>query len=256
LEADVNKNRARSFAREMILSGLVVSFLLCLPLSLFAGGEADSSKRAVDELKKCQERADALNEYTLTLIKQERIRGRLNPPQDISVKWKKPLMIYLKINSGNDGGREIIYVKGKNDGKMIVSPGGILGGITIKISPKSRLAMRNNRHSVAEAGMASTIRMINTTIREDMKKPGHKIHLSCLGEERYGDTGTIHVRVKNSSYAARTEIYIYRSTRLIYALFSYDEKGRLIESYTYKDIRTDVGLTDRDFDPKNEEYRF
>ncbi|MBN1573775.1 MAG: DUF1571 domain-containing protein [Deltaproteobacteria bacterium] len=252
----MNKKKAHPFVKEITFLGIIVSFLLLFPLSLFAQGEADFPERAVEELKKCQERANALNEYTLTLIKQERIRGKLNPAQNIYVKWKKPLMIYLKINSGNDSGREIIYVRGKNNDKMIVSPGGILGAITIKISPESRMAMRNNRHSVAEAGMASTMRRINTTIKEDMKKPNHKIRLTYVGEEMYGDTETVHVRVENSSYAARTEIYIYKSSRLIYALFSYDEKGGLIESYIYKDIKTDVDLTDKDFDPKNKEYKF
>ena len=255
-EADVDDKKTPLFLKETAFLGLVVSLLLFIPLTLFAQGEGDSTKRALEELKKCQERASALNEYTLTLIKQERIRGRLNPAQNISVKWKKPLMIYLKINSGNDSGREIIYAKGKNDDKMIVSPGGILGTITIKISPESRLAMRNNRHSVDEAGMAATIRRINTTIREDMKKPGHKIRLTYVGEETYDDKETIHIRVERSSYAGRTEIYIYKSSHLICALHSYDERGSLMESYVYKDIKTDVGLTDKDFDPKNKDYKF
>jgi len=30
----------------------------------------------------------------------------------------------------------------------------------------------------------------------------------------------------------------------------------LVEEYTYLDLRTDVGLTDRDFDPRNAAYSF
>lgn len=235
---------------------LLILFSATLPAINSTARAADISARALAELKRSQERADALTSYTLTLIKQERIRGKLNGQQNIFVKWKKPMMIYLKINSGNDSGREIIYVKGQNDDDMIVSPGGILGAITIKISPESRLAMRNNRHSIDEAGMAATIRRINSMIKEDMKKPGHKIRLTYVGDEMYGDTETIHIRVENSSYAGRTEIYIYKDTHLIYALHSYDKKGSLLESYTYKDIKTGVKLTEKDFDPKNEEYNF
>jgi hypothetical protein len=249
------------FVRKALLFLFLLSFSAAAPATSSAGGEADSSGKALAELKRSQERADSLTAYTLTLIKQERIRGRLNEEQNIFVKWKKPSMIYLKINSGNDRGREIIYVKGKNNDKMIVSPGGILGAITIKISPESRVAMRNNRHSVVEAGMAATIKRINSTIREDMKKPGHGIHLSCLGVEMYGETETIHIRVEKSSYADRTEIYLYNDSingrsHLIYAIHSYDKKGSLIESYTYKDINAKVKLTEVDFDPKNEDYRF
>jgi len=256
LETDVDEKKIHRFLKETASFGLVVSFLLFFPLLLSAQGGVDTTERVLEELKKCQERANALNEYTLTLIKQERIRGRLNPAENIFVKWKKPLMIYMKINSGKNKGREIIYVKGRNNDKMMVSPGGILGALTIRISPESRLAFRDNRHSVAEAGMASTIRRINSTIKEDMKKPGHEIRLSYVGDEIYDGNGTIHIRVEKSSYADSTEIYIYKSSHLICALFSYDESGSLIESYLYKEIKTDVKLTDKDFDPKNEEYKF
>jgi hypothetical protein len=35
-----------------------------------------------------------------------------------------------------------------------------------------------------------------------------------------------------------------------------DEEAPLLEKYTYADIRTNVGLTDHDFDPQNAEYHF
>jgi outer membrane lipoprotein-sorting protein len=36
----------------------------------------------------------------------------------------------------------------------------------------------------------------------------------------------------------------------------YDAGDRLMEQYGYEDLRLNVGLSDRDFDPANPDYRF
>lgn len=36
----------------------------------------------------------------------------------------------------------------------------------------------------------------------------------------------------------------------------WDRAGRIYERYTYKDLKLDVGLTARDFDPDNPKYDF
>ena len=249
--------RKSKFARNILAINLLVSFALIIPAILLGAEDGNEfEEKGLKELKKAQERADALAEYTLTLKKQERIKGRLNPAETIFVKWKRHSMIYLKILSGKNKGREVIYVEGKNKNKMIVSPGGLLGGITIRISPCSRIALKNNRHNIKEAGMASTIRKINSDIEKDMKKTKKTIRISYFCMEKYEGVETIHIRVEDSSYAKRTEIYLYKSSHLLCGLHSYNESGGLIESYTYRNIKADVRLTDHDFDPKNEGYDF
>jgi outer membrane lipoprotein-sorting protein len=252
------ENKIKSkLTRKILAVNLLVSLALIIPAMLLGAEEGSgTAEKALAKLNKTQERAEALATYTLTLNKQERIKGKLNPTETIFVKWKKPSMVYLKILSGKNKGREIIYVKGKNKNKMIVSPGGFLGGITIRISPYSRIATKNNRHSITEAGMASTIGRINLDIKMDMKKENKTIRISYVGIEKFKEVETIHIRVENSSYAAKTEIYLYRSSHLLYGLHSYNKSGGLLESYTYSNIKVDVKLTEYDFDPKNKEYDF
>ena len=40
------------------------------------------------------------------------------------------------------------------------------------------------------------------------------------------------------------------------AMIVWDRGGRIYERYTYKDLKLDVGLTARDFDPDNPKYNF
>jgi hypothetical protein len=228
-------------------------FLLVLPFPSVLC--ADEFSRALSVLKQAQVRCEALKDYTLTLEKQELVKGRLSPPETMFVKWKRPFCVYIKTMSGKHKEREIIYVKGKNNDKMIVSPGGILGALTVRISPDSALAKRESRHTITEAGLPSIIsRMISTIQDED--RPGSPAKVTYVGEESCSPERVIHLSIENSSYAPRTDIRLSTGTLFPYSIISYDTDGTVLESYTYRDIKTNVGLTDADFDPKNPAYRF
>jgi hypothetical protein len=77
-----------------------------------------------------------------------------------------------------------------------------------------------------------------------------------FGEEAYENDMCIHIRIEKSSYADRTDVYLYKDSLLPHTIVSYGRNRELLESYTYGDIRTNVGLDDSDFDPLNEEYNF
>lgn len=217
---------------------------------------ASDTEKAISVLKDAKVCVDTLEDYILTLKKQERINGVLHPFDVIFVKWKKPFSIYLKFLDGKDRGREIIYVEGKNRDKMIVSPGGIFGALAIKVSPDSVIAKKNNRHTINEAGMSNTIRRILSIIENEHEKPSSDISIVFYGEETYENDICIHIRIEKSSYAKRTDVYLYRDSLFPHTIISYDKNGGLLESYKYSEIRTNIGLDDSDFDPLNEEYDF
>ncbi len=233
---------------------IVVSLLLSLlvPAGLFA----DDYQEVYSLLVKARDRADSLTDYTLVLTKQERVGGKLLPRNSVFVKFKKPFSIYMKNLTGNHVGREVIYVKGQNNDKMIVSTPGILGMLSVRIAPDSVLAKRETRHTINEAGLPNILDRMAQTIQEDKKKPGCLVSSTYLGEGLCSPEKVIRVRIENSTYAARTEIALDASTLLPAEIASYDADGSLLEYYRYTDIKTNVGLTDADFDPKNSAYHF
>jgi len=235
---------------------LVFPLLISLLLAFQQGTSASDTEEAISVLREAKHRTDSLEDYTLTLKKQERIDGALGPVNVVFVKWKRPFSIYLKFLEGNDKGREVIFVEGKYRDKMIVSPGGILGALTIKVAPDSLIAKKNNRHNITEAGMSNTIGRILTIIEKEQKEPSSDISVTFFGEKPLEKDMCIHIRIDKSSYAARTEVYLNSDTLYPHTIISYDEDGELLESYNYSDIKTNVGLDDSDFDPKNKEYTF
>ncbi len=237
----------RSFVRTCLV-------LLCLliPASLFA----DDYGTVCSLLLKAKNRADSLTDYTLTLTKQERVGGKLLPQDTVLIKFKKPLSLYIKNLNGKHINREVIYVKDMNDNKMIVSPAGLFGGLSVRISPDHIMAKRESRHTITEAGLPNIMTRMAQMIENDKKKSGSSLTATYLGEGYCSPERVIRVRIDNSSYAPRTEIALDASTLLPVEITSYDTDGSLLEYYRYRDITTNVGLTDADFDPKNPAYHF
>lgn len=241
----------KAFRRCFLSLCLTVSYFL-IPATLVA----DDYGKACSLLSDAKNRVDCLSDYTLTITSQERVGGNLLPEATMLVKFKRPLSLYIKNLTGKHINREIIYVQGRNSNKMIVSSGGIFGGITARISPDNVLTKRESRHTVTEAGLPNLMARMISILEKQEKTTACRPTVTYLGDDSCSSKKVIRVRIENSSYAPKTEIALDAATLLPASITSYDADGSLLESYTYHDIKTNVGLTDADFDPKNQMYHF
>ncbi len=218
-----------------------------------------------------------IQDYTCTLVKRERIDGRLGGYQHLFVKVRHrqvsggrvtvPFSVYLRYLAPSDlKGREVIYVRGRNRGKLIARRGGRrFTYMTTAISPDSELAMRRTRYPITEIGMKNLIERLLKVGQEELP------YGEC--EVKYVDGATINGRrclvvqvthpIKRDHFRYHmARIFIDRELTLPVRYASYDwpkKKGgspRLIEEYTYVDVKPNVGLSDRDFDHRNPAYRF
>ena len=57
-------------------------------------------------------------------------------------------------------------------------------------------------------------------------------------------------------YGYRATVAIDEEWKLPVAVKVYDWDDKLVENYHYSDIRVNVGLSDKDFDPANPDYNF
>ena len=240
----------RTRRRRFLLISLLVSFFLAP--AAFAD---DDYVKVRSLLSNAKLRVDSLSDYTLTLTSQERVGGKLLPETTMFVKFKRPFSVYMKNLTGKQKDREIIYVKGQNNNRMIVSRVALLGGLSTKISPDNTLVKRESRHSITEAGLPNTVNRM-MAILDTEEGAACRPTVTYLGEDYCSSKKVIRARIENSTYAPKTEIALDASTLFPASITSYNADGSLLESYTYRDIKTNVGLTDADFDPKNPQYRF
>ncbi|MBK9756318.1 MAG: DUF1571 domain-containing protein [Nannocystis sp.] len=199
-----------------------------------------------------------VKDYTATLLKQERVKGKLLPRETIQVKFRKPFSIYMKWTGSEKAGQEVLYVRGRNDGQMRAHPGSF-PDVTVSLKPGSGLAMRGNRHPITEASLGDVLALMLRDLKRSEARPQDGVTLTDLGEEtRFG------ARVRcvegrfpaDGYYAPRLRICVFVASKLLSRVQAWDAGDRLVEDYEYRDLRVNVGLRDRDFAEDNPAYKF
>lgn len=206
-----------------------------------------------------------VKDYEATFLKQELLDGALQS-QAMRIKLREqPFSVYLRFEEPN-AGREVIYVDGRNGGKLLVHEVGLKSVVgTLALSPKSSQVMAENRHPINEIGLAKMLELVIQQWENDAK-------LGNVQVKYYPDAkiGNLECRVIETRHAAprgdvvfgMTRLYLDRQSGLPIRVQQYGfpkhpgGEPPLIEEYTYLNLKTNVGLKDLDFDSRNKDYGF
>ena len=117
-------------------------------------------------------RIEKFADYTATFVKQERLDGEdLKDLQTMYVKLRhEPFSVYLKWMEGGDVGREVLFVQGQLDDKMLVHIGGLKGRLLpqLKLDPEGDLAMKESRYPVTQMGLRNLSEKLLTYRKRDL----------------------------------------------------------------------------------------
>jgi hypothetical protein len=219
---------------------------------------------------------DNVKDYTATLIKRERIDGELKEEEFLFVKIREqkksgetittPQSVYLKFLAPNSvAGREVIYVHGRNDNRLIAHGNGFTSLITLNLKPDEKFAMAGNRYPLTEIGIETlALRMLEKGRRDrNFGECNVQIHRQALIDDRACTRIEIIHPVKRDHFEFHmAEIFIddQYNVPVRYASYSWPSSPGgepiLEEEYTYRDLKLNVGLTDADFDKDNPEYHY
>jgi hypothetical protein len=221
-----------------------------------------------------------VRDYTCTLVKRERINGQLSDfeymftkvrnRQVVDGKVVTPFSVYMYfLKPTTVKGREVMYVEGKNDDKLIAREGGTAGKYlpTVWLRPNGIIAMRGQLYPITDVGLENLVlKLIERGERE--KKTGNS---NCevtfhQNAKINGRTCTL-LQIKHN--APRPDIEFHLAQIFIddeyqvpvrYAAYGFPTKDGesppVLEEYTYLNLKLNVGLTDKDFEDTNAEYNF
>ena len=211
---------------------------------------------------------EQLSDYSATMVKRERINGKLGEYEHMFVKVRhEPFSVYMRFLAPNKlKGQEVVYVQGANEGKLSAHGTGIqkvLG--TLQLEPTSLLAMRGNRYPITELGVLNLVTRLveigerDTQFGECEVKfyPGAKIEdrvCTCIE--------VVHPVPRRNFLFHVARIYIddELNVPIRYEAYEWPEieggKPVLTEEYTYLQIKLNNGYTDADFDVRNPNYQF
>ncbi|HHT9153902.1 MAG TPA: DUF1571 domain-containing protein, partial [Candidatus Hypogeohydataceae bacterium YC40] len=217
---------------------------------------------ASELLNKAKNSYANLQDYVAEIHKEVYKHGELDKDERTIIKFQKPFKLYLKWLSGKNDGAELLYVDGQNDGKMIVHKK-VLFGInkTMKLDPDGFWVRNFSKHSITDAGFAGIISKSCKQF-EDGKKNNDIIAISCTLEEvdgrRVHKIGfAVSPQGRHNGYYCYSAVEYFDAENFLpikasFWLWDDDE----VESFTFSNVKLNVGLNAKDFDKDNKEYNF
>lgn len=233
--------------------------------------------------------------YSAVLCRQERIRDELRAPEEIRLKIRhEPFSVYMKWTAG-DVGRELLYVDGENDGRMLVRVGGWKSRLVppLWIDPFGDRAADASRYPVTEAGLLAVARQLAVDRRNDLLRPD-PVSCSLVPGRMWNDRPCWLAEVSFDRPGVcrnyrKSVVYVDRTWRVPLCIRNYEwpptlaasvlsgaphlspgaadvdggactdvadlDSLTLVESYDFRDFAPQRAFAPHDFDRNNDQYR-
>jgi outer membrane lipoprotein-sorting protein len=237
---------------------LTATLMLCLTASRAQAAPAEQEDALLALLSRIESSYAKIEDYSAVFRKQERVKEVLLPEESVSLKFKKPLQIYMKWIYGPL--KEAIYVDGENNNKVVAHSDGVGASMTWTLDPKGSILKADNRHIITDIGFGFIISMMRANIPLAIKHD--EIEITRMTDEPFEGRPSTVVEAKFSPkegrkyYASRIVCHVDKEYLLPIGIACFDENDALLEQYGYKDVKINVGLTENDFSRKNPEYKF
>jgi hypothetical protein len=264
-EASVSPNESRRETSGRMKSRVytvrkIVLLSLFLIIALNTTAKAEKQIDPERWIREAETTLRQVENYRAIFHKQERVEGKLMEEETVLFKFKRPFKVYMKWVKGPYKGRELLYVEGWNNNRMMVRDSGITGMIMVNLDPKGSLAMEGNRHPITDSGLDHLMKLLRDHMRRGIKDK--ELEFKKVGEETVYRRGTQRVEILSPRNKAK-DYYCYRATLILdlekkvpIKVRIYDWEDNLIENYGYEELRFNADLSDGDFSSKNPEYRF
>jgi hypothetical protein len=226
--------------------------------------------RAVDLASAALEQSRRLNDYSFTMVKRERIDGKLCEKHEaVQMKIRRqPFSIYCKtLGPIQPKDQEAIYVEGRNNGKVAAHTTGFrhrLVGMLL-LDPASPEMMEGSRYPMTTAGFENMLTSMLGMYQSVAKFPENQVRLYA-GAKVDGRSCTCvelsHTQRRPEFPFAMSRVFYDDEMGLPIRWEAYDWPAKaggepqLAEEYTYRNLQLNPGLTENDFDPKNPQYGY
>ena len=224
-------------------------------------------------LENSSHKLNKFSDYTTTFFKQERVGGDLGDAQVVELKMRhSPFSVYMKWIVGCKG-RQVLYVDGKNDGKILVQLGGWKRRFpAIKLDPNGSLAMKESRYPITKSGLLEIVKMAIAYRKHDLRNL-HYVGCQMIDGRKFEKSDCLCFVVE---YASQTISEVYRKSIMyidknslmpvLIKNFTWPKKvagvspnnldqTTLIEFYTFTNTKFDQRLANTDFDRKSYKFR-
>ena len=186
------------------------------------------------------------------------VNGSVATPFSVYMAFLKPATVK---------GREVIYVENQNNGNVVAHEGGMKGRFlpTVTLDPNGMLAMRGQRYPITEIGLENLVVKLIEKGERDRQRGECDVQFqqgAKVGESLCTVLSVTHPVPRPYFDFHIAQIFIDNELNMPvrYCAYTWPQYSGgepvLMEEYTYTKIKTNIGLTDADFDQENGKYNF
>ncbi len=214
-------------------------------------------------LQQGQELLEKTSDYSAQFRRQERVNGELLDPEAMHLKVRhEPFSFYMKWTEG-DRGRQLIFVKGQNDDKVLVQIGGVAGRLTgaIAMAPDDARIMAQSRYPANCAGLLELTKYIlsnhesnlnlATGVTSEMRDGESFDNRPCFLTTIAYDNPTINPDYSKSLILIDKElsvpVCVRNYTWIDGQAPAAEDEDSLIEHYSFTELQINTQLSDNDF---------
>jgi hypothetical protein len=213
-------------------------------------------------LKSSQEIIDQnVRDYSCTLVKRERVDGELGEYQHILMKVAHdPFSVYMSFLKPHTG-REVLYVAGQNDNKMVVLEAGFkryLG--KLNLDPQGSVAMNGQKHPITSVGIRNLTEKLLKMWEAETQYAECEVTTNADSKINGRSATMVQIThpIPRQNFRAHVQRLFFDNELKVpihYDAFLWPPQAGgeplLDESYTYTNLKINNGFTARDFDANN-----
>jgi len=199
---------------------------------------------------------EQIADYEAIFVKKEIIGGRL-VEQKMRIRFREqPRSIHLQFIEPHNG-RQVLYIEGRNNNKLQVKDSGLIALVgPISLDPTGSMAMKETVYPITEIGIRTMLeRLLTHWLSETSSR---NVTVQFYPNARIGKMACQVVEATHSTPGPGVEYHklrLYRDKetglpiRVQQLGFPRRPGGEapVIADYTYLSLKTNLGLTDKDF---------
>lgn len=201
-----------------------------------------------------------LRDYTCHLVRQERVRGKLQAEQTAELRVRvQPMCVNVRVIAPKGvAGQETSYLASKSTSKVRFKAAGVEGvrGF-VTLDKDDAKVLADTRHTLPETGLLAVVERIEKIVATE-KKLNNPVQI-LVSEYTFANRPVTRYevfadRVHPNRYAHHCVLYVDKETKLPARFEAYDApkpgttEGELIEVQSFVGLRTNTGLGETAFD--------
>ncbi len=227
---------------------MLLSFVLCSR----APAEGENSVRLAAILEQSLASYESVQDYETIFVKKEKGKDGMGPSERMFMKYEKPWKIYLGwLNTGKKG-LQVVYERGRHDNKLAIHQPGIVSLLmpVVFLDQQSPWVREGSEsYNIEDAGIGTFLLDFSKAVKASAAQNNLRVEFPESPSQK---GQSVEVTFLNSTdddifFAYRIRVLFDAKTQLPVFMELYDWDDKLTGTYSYEDLRVNVGSETAEF---------